>query len=113
MYKPDRWQVIRIAPPEEAVFYKLLGGWYGNFVNGDSWRLNSGITEVKDQGNVFAVFGETGSTYVCRKTEEGMSAYMDSVLYGLQQNAAERNVVITPITMKQYLNETKKSAPNP
>lgn len=111
MYKPNRWQVIRIVTPEET-FYKLLAGWYGGFAQGDSWRLNSGITEVTDQSTHYKVDGHSKSTYVCRKPDEGMSAYMDSVLYGLQQNAAEQGVEITPISIEQYFNETKKPAPD-
>jgi hypothetical protein len=56
---PECWVVLRIVSIKDnnQVFYRLLSGWYGGYLHGDSWRLNSGITEVKDGGDYWTVFG--------------------------------------------------------
>ena len=45
-YAPDYWQVIKIVTPTETI-YKLFSSWVGGYTNGDSWKLNSGITGIK------------------------------------------------------------------
>ena len=51
-YRPDNWVVIKFTQQvksgntgygrTEKVFYKVLGGWSGGYLDGDSWRMNSG-----------------------------------------------------------------------
>jgi hypothetical protein len=61
-YAPDAWQVIKIIGPEETI-YKLFSTWYGGYTQGDSWKLNSGITSIKKVGKVYEVTGYSGSIY--------------------------------------------------
>ena len=64
-YQPDCWVVLKL--PEG---YKVLAGWSGGYLDGSSWRLNSGITRVeekldwKDQ-RYYVFYGHTGSAYWC------------------------------------------------
>lgn len=67
-YYPDNWVVLKIKPSKDAKpFYKVLAGWSGGYLNGDSWRMNSGITSVVEENKSFEFYGESGSCYVCRK----------------------------------------------
>ncbi len=43
--------------------------WY---LSGDSWRINSGVTEVKDAGDYYEFYGESGSLYRCHKETYGL-----------------------------------------
>ena len=52
-YTPDNWVVIKMMPPEKDTMYKVLGGWSGGYLDGDSWRMNSGVTSVEDDGDYF------------------------------------------------------------
>jgi hypothetical protein len=62
-YIPDSWVVLKINHNDETL-YKVLAGWSGGYTQGNSWRMNSGITEVKSDhdGNLF-FYGESGSVY--------------------------------------------------
>jgi hypothetical protein len=78
-YTPDRWVIVEINSPEHGKIRKVLGSWYGGFASSDSWRMNSGIEEVIDQGDYYDVVGYSGSVYRCVKGTEGMSAYTGRV----------------------------------
>jgi len=48
MYNPDNWVVIKMNGDDPH--YRVLAGWSGGYLDGDSWRMNSGITRVEDAG---------------------------------------------------------------
>lgn len=72
-YNPDNWVIIEIKTPEP--FYKVLAGWCGGYLDGDSWRMNSGIVKHTFDGDYWNFYGSSGSCYCC---------YVDS--YGLRMN---------------------------
>lgn len=80
VYTPDRWVVVEFSTPTET-YQKVFAGWYGGFAGSDSWKLNSGITEIRRNDLVYEFDGYTGSTYVCHERGYGMSSYMMAV-YG-------------------------------
>tara|TARA_R110000796_G_scaffold22986_8_gene66150 strand:+ start:1451 stop:1738 length:288 start_codon:yes stop_codon:yes gene_type:complete len=47
--------------------YRLLVGSSGGYLDGDSWRVNSGITEVNETDNYYYFKGSSGSEYRCSK----------------------------------------------
>lgn len=63
MHEPYDWVVLRIES-EDSVIYKVLAGFPGGYLDGDYWRLNSGITDVElgDNGIVY-FYGNSGSCY--------------------------------------------------
>ena len=71
MEKPDKWIVIKI----EDGLYKVLASWYGGYLDGDYWKLNSGIVSVSDEGDWFDFLGESGSIYRCHKRAYGTSMF--------------------------------------
>lgn len=75
-YHPDSWVMIKMTHKGET-FYKVLGGWSGSYLNGTSWRLNSGVASVEKEGTRYRFNGASGSSYVC---DEGM--------YGLRMSTA-------------------------
>jgi hypothetical protein len=68
-YLPDNWVVLKIMQPDQDTLYKVLGGWSGGYLDGDSWRLNSGVTKVKEDGDYYEFYGESGSVYKCHKNQ--------------------------------------------
>jgi len=67
-YYPDNWVVLKLKQGKlDSGFYKVLAGWSGGYLDGDSWRMNSGITSVVEENKSFEFYGESGSCYVCRK----------------------------------------------
>lgn len=65
-YTPDNWVVIKMTNLGKT-FYKLLAGWSGGYLDGDSWRMNSGITGVEPDGDHLLFNGASGSVYRCHK----------------------------------------------
>jgi len=65
-YTPDNWVVLKITQGEETL-YKVLGGWSGGYLDGDYWRLNSGITGVEKQAYLYGFYGSSGSVYWCHQ----------------------------------------------
>ena len=70
-YCPDTWVVIKINS-NSGVFYKILAGWNGGYAKGDSWRMNSGITECIEEDDYWLFIGSSGSTYACHKDMYGL-----------------------------------------
>ena len=73
MYTCDRYLILRITPDEGEPFNKLFATKAGGYLDGDSWRLNSGIVEVRDQDDYRYFVGESGSVYECRKGSYGIA----------------------------------------
>jgi hypothetical protein len=78
-YTPDTWVVLKIGIGGHAT-YKVLAGWGGGYTYGASWKLNSGITEIREEGNYFLFNGYSGSVYHCNKKCYGLSAYTAGIL---------------------------------
>ena len=77
-YYPNNWVVLKVGN-----FYKVLAGWSGGYAQGDSWRMNSGISGVVEKDNYLEFIGESGSVYVCHKNSYGLrmnNAYIYSKL---------------------------------
>jgi len=88
-YTPDRWVIVEINSAEHGKIRKVLGSWYGGFAGSDSWRMNSGIEQVIDQGDYYDVVGYSGSVYRCIKGAEGMSAYTRNVFENYKKGLEE------------------------
>ena len=71
MHTPDSWVVLKITT-ETEVIYKVLAGWSGGYLTGDSWRLNSGITLAFVREDSVDFYGNSGSLYVCQKGTYGL-----------------------------------------
>ena len=72
-YTPDNWAIVKIKTGASPL-YKVLAGWSGGYLNGDSWRMNSGITRVEEDNDSFYFYGTSGSVYECRKSAYGLRA---------------------------------------
>ena len=59
-YNPDRWVVLKMIH-NGTTLHKVLGHWHGGYLNGDSWRLNSGITHVESVPGFYRFHGSSGS----------------------------------------------------
>jgi len=65
-YTPDNWVVIKLDDGVDP-HYRVLAGWSGGYLDGDSWRINSGITKVEEDEGYYNFSGSSGSTYLCGK----------------------------------------------
>lgn len=78
MYTPDRWVLLKITTPTE-ILYKVFGMWSGGYLDGDSWRMNSGIESIAI-GDTYKIFGASGSCYNCSRTNYGLTGYGSGIL---------------------------------
>lgn len=114
-YNPDTWVIIEIVNPDDKVkttekLYKLFGGWYGGYANGDSWRMNSGITKVVKDGEYIHFHGYSGSVYTCHMDSYGMSGYMSAVYMDMVDKTLDLEKItfrsLTEEEAKEYINES-------
>lgn len=71
-YTPDNWVVIEVKAKGEDTNYRILAGWSGGYLDGDSWRLNSGITKARRIKKGWKFYGYSGSCYICRDGVYGL-----------------------------------------
>jgi hypothetical protein len=100
VYTPERWMVVKIEHPKETL-YKVLAGW-GGYLDGDSWRLNSGIIRVEDDGQNYIFHGHSGSRYVCHKECEGYTGTTFSIFERLKAQATEKNINVEVVIGRSY-----------
>lgn len=79
MYNPEEWELVKIGGTDPH--YRVFGSWRGGYLNGDSWRMNSGIKECVEDGDYYIFKGYSGSEYQCHKETYGIrSPWNASVL---------------------------------
>lgn len=93
-YTPDRWVVITFDTDGVSID-KVLAGWYGGYVSGDSWKLSSGVSKVTEFSDRYEFDNVSGSVYVCYKCCMGFSAYTRSTYVGFELALKETTTSIT------------------
>lgn len=60
--------------PSEWVILKIPNNYYKVFcsLGGDTWKINSGIKEIKQDDNFYFFTGFSGSCYKCNKKDYGI-----------------------------------------
>ena len=92
-YAPDGWVVVKVVTSDKT-FYRVFGSWRGGYLDGDYWRMNSGITGcyMEKDGDYYYFTGYSGSTYRCHKDSyDRISAYNNSVLGDYIRRAPTQN----------------------
>jgi hypothetical protein len=98
---PDRWVVVALSLNGESS-KKVLAGWYGGYLNGDSWKLSSGITQVTKEGDkVFHFDNASGSRYTCQKGAFGMSSLMSGVYSSYEKQLADAGGTMRVLTEEE------------
>lgn len=86
---PDRWVVIEMDDGKN-VFRKVLSGWVGGYLTSDHYRISSPIEKETEKERAVHFETESGSTYICKNTREGMTV-LTSGIYNTLKNAAEES----------------------
>lgn len=67
---------------------KIFASFSGGYTQGDSWKLNSGVTKIIEKNNLYNIYGYSGSVYIVHKKGEWLlSSYNRSVLDGMLEDA--------------------------
>lgn len=91
---PDKWLVVKITGPDYPIIHKVFACWYGGYCGSDSWKLNSGITSVSKEGDVYSFDGASGSVYAGHAHSYGANNYGYSVLENMIATAAKNGIVM-------------------
>jgi hypothetical protein len=98
---PDSWVILKLKNQE--TFYKVFASWTGDYLDGDRWKMNSGITKVEEYATHYYFYGYSGSCYVCKKGKYGVAtSYCQGVLDSVLGNAYKVNtqIEVLPETTK-------------
>jgi len=93
-YIPDKWLMVKISSDKFPCVYKIFATWYGGWAGSDSWKLNSGVTKVTLDENVYSFEGSSGSVYQCHKDTYGSNMYGSSVLNNMIDTATKNGISI-------------------
>jgi hypothetical protein len=88
-YIPHKWVVVKIEGGEFPLTYKVFACWYGGYLNGDSWKMNSGITKVTKEEDFYLFEGHSGSVYKCHKDAYGVNMYGHGVILAVFINVTK------------------------
>lgn len=100
MYTPDNWVIFEIELEGKMERF-VLAGWSGGYLDGDSWRRNSGIENVTEDENYYYFNGYSGSTYKCHKKGMGTRMNISGVLRQYQDKHGA--VVLTEEQVKEMV----------
>ena len=92
-YRPDRWLMVSLTT-DSKVHYRVFATWGGGYLNGDSWKLNSGVTALRETKDNFYFEGSSGSTYICNKKSYGSTGYGFGVLNDFITKSLKHGTVI-------------------
>ena len=101
-YTPERWVVLHF--PNDEIKYRLLAGWLGGYLNGDSWRLNSGIIGVSEFKDYVVFWGSSGSTYKCMRQLYGTTSLTNQVWKNIKKVRDENVFILDEDTIWNNLN---------
>lgn len=87
-YTPDRWVMLKIVSSGQTT-YKILAGWGGSYLYGASWKLNSGVTKIEEDGQCYLFSGYSGSVYRCHKNAYGLTGYTAQILASFKKDVED------------------------
>lgn len=93
IYTPDGWDIIEMVRGDtDERIKKIVACWSGGYTTGDSWKINSGITEVYETDEYYDVHGYSGSIYRCYKHRRGVNMYASGVVESYKAKLEEMNL---------------------
>ena len=103
-YKPDKFVLVKVTSDKEPTgFYRVFASWYGGYLSGDSWKMNSGCTSVEILEDCYIFTGESGSEYICHKDTYGCTAYSAGVLYNLKVEGNLHGIILEEVQEEDLL----------
>jgi len=105
IHTPNGWNIIEQVLDSKTDYY-VFGSFSGGYLDGDSWRRNSGIKKIEEHEEYYLIHGFSGSVYKCYKNGEGrISVYNVGVLAHMCENSIPQATVVMLEDMKNLINE--------
>lgn len=95
-WTPDNWVVIKFETDDPH--YRVLAGWSGGYLSGDSWRMNSGIVKSFEDEDYWVFVGDSGSKYLCHKDSYGLRMNNGYVWDQIEQKYGVKAVMLDETT---------------
>lgn len=103
-YTPDTYQFIHLSSDQDTdVIVKLFAVWVGGYLAGDSWKLNSGVTKIVKEDDVFHVHGYSGSVYTISSEQAPMTSYGSDILSKILDSGARQGIKVELISLEDAL----------
>jgi hypothetical protein len=103
-YKPDKWVILKFKRKDNT-WYRVMGSWSGGYLDGDSWRMSSGLEKIEENGNYYLMRNTSGSTYICHKEMEGMNIIASGVFSSVQEAGIKNGTEVSIIDIEQFNKE--------
>lgn len=93
---PDSWVIIEVNYEGEQ-FQKVLSGWSGGYLDGDSWRLSSPIKElnISINSDKIVVYTDSGSCYNLHRENQGLRMSNAPIWYHLKEKFDDAVEIVT------------------
>ena len=91
-YNPDKWVLIQMRDVQ-----KVLAGWSGGYLDGDYWKLSSGVVDIKEDGDCWLFHNHSGSIYKCHKKARGTTSWSGAKYSEFKKLCEDNNVVFKDI----------------
>lgn len=101
-YSPDNWVLLKIEN-DGRTFFKILGGWRGGYLHGDSWRMSSIVESVEEDDRNYIFNNYSGSKYRCNKQQEGLSMVTSGVFSDFVNQVNETGGKIDISNVKDFV----------
>lgn len=108
IYNPDKWVILKFKDKNNT-WYKVLGSWYGGYINGDSWRMSSGLVRIEDKEDHYDMHNHSGSIYRVGKESEGMHLTAHSIFVQAEEQCKKNDIELSQITVEQFNKETAEA----
>lgn len=90
---PHRWVITEISNRDET-FCKVLAGWRGGYLDGDSYRVSSRVEGIKEKKGYLEVTTKSGATYICHKHSNGLTLLTSSIITKWEEASKGSRVTI-------------------
>ena len=90
---PDSWVILEVNHEGEQ-FQKVLAGWSGGYLDGDSWRLSSPISSIDIYADKLVVYTESGSYYNLYKGAKGLRMSIAGIYQELKDKFGDSVVMV-------------------
>ena len=92
---PDSWVILEINHNGEQ-FQKILAGWSGSYLYGDSWRMSSPIKEldIKINSKWITAVTESGSTYNLSLPHQGLRMSIAGIYNELKEKHGDKVEIV-------------------
>jgi hypothetical protein len=87
---PDKWVIISVDGRKH-----VLAGFYGGYLEGDSWRRSTEIESYIDEDNYYQVVTKSGTEYTLFKHQEGLTNTTSNIYNVMVDLAKEKNMEVS------------------